>query len=197
MLRAAEETCLGMVELATVPAGAEALDHAVKAASIRVLAARPITPAKYVAAFEGEVEAVRLAVAAVRDVAGDRLVDDFVLAAPHPQLTEALVGPRKVDAVDALGLVQTADLCAAVVAADGALKVAEVELVEIRLAMGLDGQGFFTVTGEISDVESALARAVELAGDRRVDETLLAAPDPEAIARLCPGVSPLSAWDNA
>ncbi|MBU0753993.1 MAG: BMC domain-containing protein, partial [Planctomycetes bacterium] len=40
--------------------------------------------------------------------------------------------------------------------ADIAAKTAQVELIEIRLAMGIGGKSFVTFTGEVSDVHAAV-----------------------------------------
>lgn len=177
------DTCLGMIEIASVPTGLRALDELVKEAVVSVLVARPVTPARYVVLFEGEVEAVGRANAAGARAAGGRLVGTFSLPQPHPQVIEAVQGLRKPGAVDALGVVQTSTLSAAIVAADGAAKTGEVELIELRLAMGLGGSAFFTLTGEVSSVEAGVEAARALAERSGALEDAVVIPQPDADVR--------------
>ena len=67
--------------------------------------------------------------------------------------------------IDAIGVVETTTVASAVLAADLALKTASVDLLDLRIANGLDGKSFFTITGEVSDVRSAVA-----AGARQAQE---------------------------
>ena len=60
----------------------------------------------------------------------------------------------------AVGLIETQSVASGLRAADVALKRAQVTLVELRLAKGIGGKAWFTVVGELADVESALEGAV-------------------------------------
>ena len=187
----AHESCLGMLEVGMVPRGLRTLDVLVKEAPVKVLRARPVSPAHYVILFEGEVESVRRAIHAGSDVAGDHLVASLTLPSPHFQIGEVLEGVRKVDVVNALGVLQTSNLPTAIIAADGAAKTGEVELIELRLGMGLGGSAFFTLTGEVSSVEAAILRARSLAeaNEALVDSNVIASPGPDVVSYLldpCP-----------
>jgi microcompartment protein CcmL/EutN len=46
-----------------------------------------------------------------------------------------------------------------VLAADVALKAAEADVIEIRLAVGIGGKGFFILTGKLEEVEAAVEAA--------------------------------------
>jgi microcompartment protein CcmL/EutN len=46
--------------------------------------------------------------------------------------------------------------------ADAAAKAAEVKLIEVRLAMALGGKAFFTLTGPVGAVESAVGAAQDV-----------------------------------
>ena len=61
-----------------------------------------------------------------------------------------------------------------------ALKAAGVELVEVRLALGLGGKAFATVTGEVSDVAAAVEAATELASARGMLTEAVVIPAPAA-----------------
>jgi microcompartment protein CcmL/EutN len=68
--------------------------------------------------------------------------------------------------IDALGVVETTTVAAAVQAADAALKQATVDLLELRIANGLGGRSYFTLTGEVSDVRAAVTVAASVASER-------------------------------
>ncbi|TFG64103.1 MAG: BMC domain-containing protein, partial [Gemmatimonadales bacterium] len=57
-------------------------------------------------------------------------------------------------------VVETSTAAAAIQAADAGLKSAHVQLVEVRLADGLGGKGIVFFSGELADVEIAVANGV-------------------------------------
>jgi microcompartment protein CcmL/EutN len=57
---------------------------------------------------------------------------------------------------DALGVVETTTVAAAIHAADAGIKGAEVRLAEVRLADGLGGKGIVLFSGLVADVEAAV-----------------------------------------
>ncbi|HRI56996.1 MAG TPA: BMC domain-containing protein, partial [Anaerolineae bacterium] len=63
--------------------------------------------------------------------------------------------------IEALGIVETASVAAAIQAADAGLKGAQVTLLELRLADGLGGKGLAFFSGAVTDVEAAMAIACE------------------------------------
>jgi microcompartment protein CcmL/EutN len=52
-----------------------------------------------------------------------------------------------------------------VLAADAARKAADVRLIEVRLARGIGGKGYFTLTGGLPDVQAALDAGVKIIED--------------------------------
>jgi len=73
-----------------------------------------------------------------------------------------LIGTTEIHNIEAIGVLDVYSSVSAVVAADQAVKAADVELVDLRLARALGGKAFVIVTGEIADVEAAVNKAVEL-----------------------------------
>jgi microcompartment protein CcmL/EutN len=68
--------------------------------------------------------------------------------------------------LDAVGVVETRSVAASIVAADQALKTATVDLLALRIANGLGGKSFFTLTGEVSDIRSSVAAGARSAEER-------------------------------
>ena len=68
--------------------------------------------------------------------------------------------------IEALGILETYDVAALIVAADLAAKTAIVDLIELRLAKGMCGKSYMTLTGSVSAVQAAIDHAKTEAGDR-------------------------------
>jgi len=68
--------------------------------------------------------------------------------------------------IEALGIVETASVSAAIQAADAGLKGAQVALLELRLADGLGGKGLAFFSGAIADVETAVTIACDAIAER-------------------------------
>jgi microcompartment protein CcmL/EutN len=156
---------LGLLELESLARGIVVADALVKKALVRIAIAEPVTPGKYLLVFSGSVaevdEAFREAVA----VAGAVLIDQLYLPQVSPALVRGLEGT--VDGYgrdDAIGIVETHTVAAALLAADTALKRAHVVLTHLQLAKGIGGKGWFTLAGAQHDVEAALEEAAAAIG---------------------------------
>lgn len=171
---------LGMVELQTVSAGLQAADCMLKAAAITLVQAHAVCPGKYIALVSGELSAVKAAVDAAALTFGGRLLDQFVLGNPHEGIFPALCGGANLPEHGALGIVESFTAASAIVAADTAAKTADVTLLELRLARGLCGKSFVTLTGSLAAVDMAVARARSAieAGGLYLDSAVLPNPDP-------------------
>ena len=156
---------LALLELASIAVGIEAGDAMVKRAPVEVLRAGTVHPGRYLVLVTGEVADVEEAFRAGVEVGSDSLVDVVLLPNVHPQVVGALRGERRGGAGEALGVVETATVAATIEAADAGVKGAAVELLELRLADGIGGKGYLLFDGAVSDVEAAVAIAVERISD--------------------------------
>lgn len=177
------QPALALIELASIAVGIEAGDAMAKRAPIEVLRAGTVHPGKYLVLVTGEVGDVEEALAAGREVAEPALVDSVFLPNVHDQVVAALRGGRRSGAGEALGVVETATVAGVIEAADAGVKGAQVQLLELRLADGIGGRGYLLFDGAVSDVEAAVAIAVE-----RIEDGLAGcAPGARApIARVIP-----------
>ena len=185
---------LGMLEWDSIAQGVFASDGLVKEAEVTPLTVRPVSPGRFVSLFSGEVEAVRAALLRGQDAGGESVVDSLFLPAPHPGIVPAIGARTGLGSVEAVGIIETLSLCSLLVAADGAAKTGAVELVEIRLAMGLGGKAFCVMSGEVSDVEVALARGTDLARERgrHLKSIVIPRPDPRTVQYLIDPQDPFS-----
>lgn len=169
---------IGMVEMTTVSSGFSAADQMAKAADVEVLQAEVTCPGKFVILITGEISAVRASVDVAAGRFGDKVIDTFVLGNPHESIFPAIYGTAQPETIDALGILETYDVAAMIVAADLAAKTAIVDLIELRLAKGMCGKSYMTITGSVSAVTAAIERAKTEAGDRGMflDSQVIARP---------------------
>ena len=156
------EPALALLEFSSIAAGIQAADAMVKRAPIDVIKAGTVQPGKYLVLIGGQVADVEESLAIGREV-GDAAAVDFVyLPQVHPEVVEAIAGGRVPQVRDALGVIETTTVAAAIHAADAGIKGAEVRLVEVRLADGLGGKGIVLFSGLVADVEAAIEIGVDV-----------------------------------
>ncbi|MCR4425587.1 MAG: BMC domain-containing protein [Firmicutes bacterium] len=155
---------VGIVELISIARGYVAADAMLKAAGVDLFAAKPICPGKFVALVHGTVAEVASSVAAGVDAGEQFVVDQVVIPSIHPGVWPAITGTSVPPGIESLGVIETYSAASAVAAADAAAKAASVELIEVRLALGLGGKAFVTMTGRVDAVRAAVeAGAMEAA----------------------------------
>lgn len=148
---------IALLELCSVARGVEVADAILWEADIELLFSTTVQPGKYVMLFTGSVEALRSALRRGKETAQEDLVADLLIPNVHPQIEVALRREGSINGtLDALGIVETRTVAASIRAADAALKRSTVDLIELRIANGLGGKSYFTITGEVSDVRSAV-----------------------------------------
>lgn len=177
---------IGMIEFKTVSAGVTAADLMVKTAAVELIEAQVVCPGKYIALITGDLSAVDAAVATAKNRAPEQLIDSFVLGNPHEGIFPAIYGTTHVEHVSSLGVLETFDAAAIIVAADIAAKTADVELIELRIAKGMCGKSYLYLCGEVSAVDAAIARAKESVaeGGMFLDSTVIAHPDEQIIRSI-------------
>lgn len=149
-------TAIALLEFESVARGIVAGDAMIKRAPLEFLRCGTVQPGHYLVLVGGGEAEVEEALAAGREQAGDALLDVVHLPNIHPDVLDGLKGRRHPTPGEALGILETATVPAAISAADAALKGVPVTLLEIRLADGLGGKGVVLLTGEVADVEAAL-----------------------------------------
>jgi microcompartment protein CcmL/EutN len=154
------DPALSLIEFSSIAAGIQAADAMVKRAPIDVIQAGTVQPGKYLVLVGGMTADVEESLAAGREVGGEAILDIVYLPQVHPSVVEALRGQRSSVPTDALGVLETTSVAAAIRAADAGIKGAEVELLEVRLADGLGGKGIVLYSGLVADVEIAVALGV-------------------------------------
>lgn len=177
---------IGMIEYKTVSMGMKAADLMLKTASIDIVEAQTVCPGKYIIIIKGEISAVQASISTAKEQCALQLIDSFVLGNPHESIFPAIYGATEVKQIKALGIMETFTVASMIVAADEAAKSAEVELIELRLARGMCGKSYMTLTGEVAAVQAAIDRALQATqkDGMLLDYTVIANPD----KKLCKSI---------
>ena len=182
------ENCIGLLELCSVAKGVEVADAVLKEADVEMLFATNVQDGKYVMLYTGSVRDVESSTARGAQLAGADLVDRLVIQQVHEQVVPMLrrKGGKINGVLDAIGIVETTTVASAVVACDFALKTATVDLIDFRIANGLGGKSFFVLTGEVSDVRSAVAAGARMAQEKGqlLREVVIPKPHTELVKHL-------------
>src|SRR3989339_2158238 len=179
------EPALAMIEFKSVAKGFKTTDEMVKKAPVRVLETHAICPGKYMVLICGEVADVEESLKKGIEIGHDMIVSHMFLPHAHPDLIPAITGTNVIDHFGALGIVETFSIATCVEAADIAAKATDSKLVEVRLANGLGGKGYFMITGALCDVQASMERAKEFVKNTGMLAgcEIIEAPHPEMLAR--------------
>lgn len=150
------QPALALIEFDSIAAGIEAGDAMAKKAPIARIIAGTVHRGKYLVLVAGEVADVEESYRAGLSVGERAVVDSVLLPGVHPDVVDAVAAQRRPEPIDALGVVETRTVAAAIAAADAGVKGAEVNLLEIRLADGLGGHGLVLFSGLVHDVQTAV-----------------------------------------
>lgn len=174
---------VGMIEFNSIATGIEAADRMVKAASVEVLMLKTICAGKFLVGIHGAVAAVQASVEAGLSCAKDTMVDHFVIPNIHPHVIPAMSCAIEEIRGDALGVIETFSAASSIVAADLAVKAANITLIEVRIAMGLGGKAFCTLSGDVASVETAVKAGAAAAAENGllVRKAVISNIDPQVL----------------
>ncbi len=177
---------LGLIELTSIAAGFQSCDAMLKAASVDLVLSRSICSGKYMVMVRGDVGAVQAAVSAGTSAGHFSVIDSFVIPNLHESVFPAISGASKVETMEALGIVESFSVASLIEGADAAVKAANVQLIEIRLAMALGGKAFVTMTGNVAAVQAAVDAGAQVVGQKGmlVNKVVIPHPRPELLTEM-------------
>jgi len=192
--RVSRGPALGVLEVGTIARGIVVADAALKRSPALLVHSRAVSGGKHLVILEGGVAEIAEAMDAGRLAAGSVLLDSVELPAADdqvwPMLGAPVAPPDWTDDPDAeaVAIIETRTVAAAIAAADAACKAAHVTVRDVRLAIDLAGKAYFTLTGSLDSIEAAAAAAQEAAqlpaSDRLVGLEVIAQPSPDLRGRL-------------
>ena len=152
---------IAFLEFDSVAVGTRVADAMIKRAPIEKIRIGTVQPGKFLILVGGSVAATAEAHTEGLRVGADSLTDEVFLPDVHQQVYESIEGKRRSADGDALGIIETSCIPANVRAADRAIKMANVTVMEIRLGDGLGGRGITHLTGKLEDVQAAVEAGIE------------------------------------
>lgn len=185
-----EAPALGVLEIQHIARGVLCADAISKRTEVSILASRPVSGGKHLIFLRGGVAEMEEAMDAGRSAADASLVDSLELAMADEQLwsvlpkMEAWQSQEPANSAASAAIVETTTICALLDAMDGACKAAEVSIRDARLGMGIMGKAFFTMMGNLSDLQASVDAARARAGDRLLALEVIPAPADEILAQL-------------
>jgi microcompartment protein CcmL/EutN len=181
---------LGVLEIGQIARGVVVADAALKRAPALLVHSRAVSGGKHLVILEGGVAEVEEAMAAGKRAAAEHLVAWVELQQAHDQVWPMLGAPvappdwNADPSAEAVAIVETRTVCAAIAAADAACKAAAVDVRDVRFAVDLAGKAYFTLTGDLDAIQASAAAADAAAGDHRVGLEIIARPAPDLRGRL-------------
>ena len=181
-----QKNSIGLIELSSIAAGFLVADAMLKAADVEILLSRTICSGKYMVLVGGDVAAVTASVEAGATIGEGSVIDTFVIPNVHESLFPALGGAATVTNLQALGIIESFSVATMIEAADAAAKAANVQLIELRLAMALGGKAFVTLTGDVAAAQAAVdaGAAVVAAKGMLVNKVVIPAPRRELLSEI-------------
>ena len=144
-----ELKAIAMIELNSIAKGVAVGDEMLKTADVELVFAQPICAGKYMVMVSGDVDSIERANEVGKEVAGEFLVDDFVIPNVHASIFAAITATTRIKQFGSLGIIETFSVASSILAADAGVKAADVEIIEIRCATGLGGKSFLYLTGDV------------------------------------------------
>lgn len=181
-----EMNSLGLIEMTSIAAGMQAADIMLKTSEVELVLSRTICSGKYMVLVGGEVAEVQSAVDAAASQIDFAVIDTFVIPHVHPDIFPALSGHTLAGELESLGIIESFSVASLIEGADAAVKAANVQLIEVRLAMALGGKAFCTLTGEVAAVRSAVDAGSQVIADKGllVNKVVIAQPRKELMSEM-------------
>jgi microcompartment protein CcmL/EutN len=177
---------IGFLELTSIAGGIEIADAMLKIAQVDLLFAKASCPGKYYILVAGQVSNVEKAIQKGVYMGKGFMVASLVLPRVHPQVIRAINQSTMPEKPAAIGVMEFYSVMSSILAADTAVKSANVEIIDIRLGTGIGGKSFVVLTGDTAAVDAAVASAVrpQMDSGMLVNKIVIPNPRKELIASL-------------
>ena len=147
---------IAAIETSSIAQGIVTADAMVKTADVELIEIGTLSPGRYWILIGGDVASVRAAYKRGLEIAADALLDSLFIPQLHDGVFPALRGTVPASEDDAVGVIETLSAASAILAADIAVKNADITLRDLRLANGIGGKGVVTFSGTVSAVQSGV-----------------------------------------
>ncbi len=177
---------IGIVETSSIAKGFEVADAVLKRANVEIVVNRTICPGKYMVLIGGDVDAVNASIEAGVEIGAHTVVDHFIIPNIHRDVFPALSGVSHLPELNALGVIESFSVASIIEAADAAVKAADIQLLNIHVAMAIGGKGFVTFTGDVATVKAAVDAGTEICIKKGllVESVVIPSPRKEIISEF-------------
>lgn len=175
---------VGFLESSSIAKGIEATDAMVKMAQVKLAKTTIVARGKYIIFISGPQGEVESSMRAGREVLGKTLVDEVLIRNAATQVIASLDKRVPVEHLGAVGIIETKEAIAAVLAADAAAKAANVHLLETKTVVG-GGKGYVTLCGDVGDVRTAVAAGITaIKKELIVSHVVIPQADPQLVGTI-------------
>lgn len=177
---------IGFLELNSIAKGIEVVDYMLKAADSKLIMARASCPGKYYIMICGHVGAVERSMEVGLELGGRYVVGELTIARVDPAVIQAINMAKMPEKIQAIGVLEYYSATGSIIAADFAVKAADVELVAIQLGTGIAGKSFVVMTGDVASVKAAVEAGAKGAKEQAmlINKIVLSNPSPELVDSL-------------
>lgn len=177
---------LGFLELNSIAKGIEAVDYMLKIADCHLISAKASCPGKYYIIISGRVDSVTQSIEEGTRIGGMHVVGKLIIPRIDPQVVRAINMTHVPENTQAIGAIEYYSATGSIIAADYAVKAANVDLITLKLATGIAGKSFVVLTGDIAAVKAAVEAGIDGAKDEAmiINHIVLANPKKELIDSL-------------
>lgn len=177
---------IGIIEFNSIARGIEVTDVALKSAEVQLIRSGTICPGKFLLIISGNVGSIKSSINSGIEVGKENVVNYVSLPKIDERVITALSGATEIKKVNSLGILEFFDVTSAIIAADEALKSANIEIMEIRTGFAIGGKSFVSLTGDLSSVKTAIEIGAKI-GEKNgtlVNKTVIASPKIELFNSL-------------
>ncbi|WP_207695894.1 hypothetical protein DOK67_0002872 [Enterococcus sp. DIV0212c] len=152
-----QEDSIGVIELKSMAKGMDALNELTKNYEVNIHLAKAICPGRYLILYTGVVGQIKQSEDFFKEQYKKEIIKTTAIFRVSPQIIHRLNRKQHiVGTLSAIGIVEVNSTVGLIKLCDTALKASAVELLEIKVTIGMAGKGYFLVNGEVGNVTTAI-----------------------------------------
>lgn len=173
-----EMDTIGFLELNSIAKGIETVDFMLKAADSTLLMAKASCPGKYYIMICGQVGSVERSIEVGVQIGSRYVVGELLIPRVDPAVIKAINMSEIPETTKAIGVLEYYSAVGSIIAADFAIKAADVSLIAIQLGTGIAGKSFVVLTGDVAAVEAAVEAGANGAKEKALMINKVVLPNP-------------------
>lgn len=177
---------VGMIELRSIARGVEVADTMMKTAQVKLVMSQTVCPGKYMILVTGDTSAVKSAIDNGIAKGSPYVVSHLNIPNIEGEVINAIEGVVDAPKQNTVGILEYYSIADVIIAADTALKSSQVHIIEIRLGYAIGGKAFVTISGELSNVRSAIdaAKNLSLENGMLMECSIISSIDSDVYSKL-------------